>query len=237
MTTNGDSHQSTPEYEPVGPAFPDGPTVPVPTGCEVEGPDMASSRMTAAGPTAAEPAVAGPTAAEPTGTGTAVPAPAGLTPQPGRPHGTGGRVRRAWRSWRHSRPFWGGLFVILGAVEILITVRAPLPVILRVGPQGLAGYLVPLIMLICGVLLLFNPQQRLFYSLVALVAALGTWLTSNLGGFVIGLLLGLVGGSLAFAWTPIDDRTPHPRRRRRNGAAPRSAQGTSDDTLTEELLR
>ncbi|MFI2663830.1 DUF6114 domain-containing protein [Micromonospora carbonacea] len=107
-----------------------------------------------------------------------------------------------WRAWRRSRPFWGGLLVALGGVEILATLRAPLPVILHVGPQGLAGYLVPVILLLCGVLLLAHPPQRLFYALVSLVLALVSWLTSNLGGFFVGMLLALVGGCLAFAWTP-----------------------------------
>ncbi|MFD0819956.1 DUF6114 domain-containing protein [Micromonospora zhanjiangensis] len=111
-------------------------------------------------------------------------------------------ARSAWRSWRRSRPFWGGLLVTLGALEILASVRAPLPVILHVGPQGLASYLVPLLLLVCGVLLLANPSQRLFYSVVAMLLALGSWLTSNLGGFVVGLLLSLIGACLAFAWTP-----------------------------------
>ncbi|MEV1289447.1 DUF6114 domain-containing protein [Micromonospora sp. NPDC049679] len=115
-----------------------------------------------------------------------------------------GRWRRArlrWRRWRRSRPFWGALFVILGAAEILGSVRAPLPVVLHVGPQGMAGYLLPLVMLLCGLLLLFHPEQRMFYSIVSIVLALASWLTSNLGGFFIGLLLGVLGGSLAFAWT------------------------------------
>ena len=66
--------------------------------------------------------------------------------------------------------------------------------------QGLAGYLVPVLLVLVGVLLLFHPVQRLFYSLLAIVLALGSWITSNLGGFFAGLLLALIGGALAFAW-------------------------------------
>ncbi|WP_305787112.1 DUF6114 domain-containing protein [Symbioplanes lichenis] len=104
--------------------------------------------------------------------------------------------------WRRARPFSGGLLVTLAGAEILVTVKAPLPVVVHVGMQGLAGYLVPLLLLLCGVLLLVNPEQRLFYSLVAAGLSLASWLTSNLGGFVVGLLLGLIGSSLAFAWSP-----------------------------------
>ena len=108
----------------------------------------------------------------------------------------------AWRRWRKTRPFWGGLLVTLSGAEILLAVKAPLPVVLHVGMQGLVGYLVPIVLLLCGILLLTNPAQRLFYSTVAAVLALASWATSNLGGFFFGLLLGLIGSAAAFAWTP-----------------------------------
>jgi hypothetical protein len=118
---------------------------------------------------------------------------------------THSRVRKApsaWRRWRTSRPFWGGLLVSLGGAEILLAVKAPLPVVLHVGMQGLVGYLVPVVLLLCGILLLANPAQRLFYSTIAAVLTLASWATSNLGGFFLGLILGLLGSALAFAWTP-----------------------------------
>lgn len=110
------------------------------------------------------------------------------------------RGRRAFRRWRNTRPFWGGLLVILGGSVILLSERAPLPVIVHIGLQGLAGLLLPVILVLCGLLLWFNPAQRVFYSLLSVLLALGSWITSNLGGFFLGLLLGVIGGSLAFAW-------------------------------------
>ncbi|MEV4560336.1 DUF6114 domain-containing protein [Kitasatospora sp. NPDC049285] len=107
------------------------------------------------------------------------------------------------------RPFWGGLLVTLAGVEILLTEWAPMHMVLRIGLRGLAGYAVPALILLCGLLLIFHPVQRVFYSLLAVLATLGSWITSNLGGFFIGLLLGLVGSSLAFGWLP-----DQPRRRR-----------------------
>lgn len=112
------------------------------------------------------------------------------------------RAGRSWRRWRRSRPFWGGLLILLAGVEILASMKAPLPVVVHLGPQGLAGFLVPTILILCGLLLWFSPDQRLFYSIVAVLGSLASWVTSNLGGFLVGILLGLVGGSLAFAWSP-----------------------------------
>jgi hypothetical protein len=119
-------------------------------------------------------------------------------------------ARSAFWQWRHARPFWGGLFVFLGGAEIFLTVKAPLPVVVHVGMQGFIGYLVPIVLALLGLLTIFSPAQRLFYSMVAAVLALASWLTSNLGGFVIGLLLALVGAALTFAWSPSKYAPPPP---------------------------
>lgn len=105
-------------------------------------------------------------------------------------------------AWRGRRPFWGGVLVTLGGGEILLTEWAPLGIVLHLGLMGLAGYLLPALIFVCGVLILGNPTQRLFYAVVSCLLTLGTWVTSNLGGFVIGMLLGIVGSCLTFGWLP-----------------------------------
>ncbi|MFD4564382.1 DUF6114 domain-containing protein [Streptomyces sp. NPDC058475] len=129
-------------------------------------------------------------------------------------------LRTGFRQWRAHRPFWGGLLLTLAGAEILVTEKASLKVVLHIGVQGLAGYLLPTLMLLCGLLILFNPTQRLFYSLVGILLSLGTWLTSNLGGFLIGLLLGAVGSCLTFGWLP--DQEPRRRPLRARGTGPTS---------------
>ena len=130
--------------------------------------------------------------------------------------------------WRRARPFWAGLLVTLAGVEILLTMIAPLPVIIHLGVQGLAGYLVPVILVLCGQLMWWNPSQRLFYSILALIMSLAAWVTSNLGGFVLGIILGLVGGSLAFAWNAQFPRQPP------GSNASRSTQTTPPSTAAPE---
>ncbi|MET7704434.1 DUF6114 domain-containing protein [Streptomyces sp. NPDC005485] len=130
-------------------------------------------------------------------------------------------VRSGFRQWRANRPFWGGLLLALGGAEVLLTEKASVKVILHSGTEVLAGYLLPVVMLLCGLLILFNPTQRLFYSLVGILVTLGTWVTSNLGGFFVGLLLGITGSCLAFGWLP-DQQPRHgllARRRERRAAA------------------
>ncbi|MCT4352036.1 DUF6114 domain-containing protein [Streptomyces sp. Je 1-79] len=134
------------------------------------------------------------------------------TPSPaaGRPGAGGRHPWRAFGRWRHRRPFAPGVMIVLGGAEILLTQQASISVILAAGADSLVGYVLPVIMIVCGALIVLNPRQRLFYSIVAVLASLATWVTSNLGGFFVGMLLGLVGSSLAFGWLP--DQPPRRRR-------------------------
>jgi len=108
-----------------------------------------------------------------------------------------------FRRWRRHRPFWGGLLLVLSALELFISGNMNLNGIeLHLGPQGFLSYLLPLLLLICGMLSWFSPAQRLFYGVVSLLAALYTFIGLNLGGFFVGMLLGIFGGSLVIAWGP-----------------------------------
>jgi hypothetical protein len=116
-----------------------------------------------------------------------------------------GQARRGFRSWRRSRPFWAGVLLAAAGVELLMI---PLPMdsmglILHIGTGGVLGILIGAILIACALLLWFNPAQRIFYSIVAVLLAIAALVASNLGGFLIGTLLGVVGGSMGFAWTPV----------------------------------
>ncbi|MFF4907424.1 DUF6114 domain-containing protein [Streptomyces sp. NPDC001260] len=136
----------------------------------------------------------------------------------------------AFRRWRAGRPFWGGLLLTLGGAEILLTEKASLKVIMHIGMQGLAGYLLPVVMVLCGLLALLSPGQRLFYSIIGVMSSLGTWLTSNLGGFFIGLLLGAVGSCLVFGWLP-DQEPRRSRRQRRKEARAATEAGVASEAV------
>jgi hypothetical protein len=119
-----------------------------------------------------------------------------------------------WRSftrWRRSRPFWGGLFTLLAGLEIFGTTQMSLGgLTFQMGPTGFLSWLIPTILALCGVLMWFTPQQRMFYSIVGAVTAVFSLVAVNLGGFLFGLLLGMVGTALGFAWTPVTQATPPP---------------------------
>ncbi|MFD2766768.1 DUF6114 domain-containing protein [Micromonospora eburnea] len=121
-------------------------------------------------------------------------------------HARPGGFTRAWRGfrrWRRSRPFWGGLFAVLAGAEIFGTTQATLAgLTLKMGPTGFLAWLIPTILVVCGLLLWFTPQHRIFYSVIAAVTAVYSLIGVNLGGFFLGMLLGIVGAGLGFAWMP-----------------------------------
>ena len=108
-----------------------------------------------------------------------------------------------FRRWRRVRPFWGGLLLLLSSLELFLSANMSVAGMqIHLGPQGFLSYLLPVLLLMCGLAAWFSPAQRMFYGVVALLAALYTFLGLNLGGFFLGMLLGIVGGALLIAWGP-----------------------------------
>jgi hypothetical protein len=121
---------------------------------------------------------------------------------------TRGPRRSAFRQWRRSRPFWGGLLLLLGGLEMLlipltgVLARGQIKLVIYVGIGGVFGILIGALLIACGLALWFTPVHKTFYAIAGLLLSLLSFIGTNLGGFFIGMLLGIVGGSLAFAWTP-----------------------------------
>jgi Family of unknown function (DUF6114) len=117
------------------------------------------------------------------------------------------KARRAFRNWRRSRPFWGGLLVLLAGLPILYFPYANLDIgtlsLHLATSAGAASLLIGLLMIALGISSWFQPHIRIFAGLAALVLSLVSIPMSNLGGFGMGLLLGLLGGGLLCSWAPL----------------------------------
>lgn len=111
--------------------------------------------------------------------------------------------RRAWRDWRRSRPFWGGLATVLAGTEICVLPLAPLEVMLKQGIAGLPSVLLGLIMIVLGLSAWVAPHYRGLAGTLTVLLAVAALVMSNLGGFLFGTLLGIAGGSMVFAWQPV----------------------------------
>ncbi|MCW3842771.1 DUF6114 domain-containing protein [Micromonospora yasonensis] len=148
-----------------------------------------------------------------------------------------GQAWRGFRQWRRARPFWGGLFTALAGLEIFGTTQMSLNgLTFQMGPTGFLSWLIPVILVACGMLLWFSPAQRMFYAIVAAVTAVYSLIGVNLGGFFIGLLLGMVGSALGFAWVPAKKPAPAPQPVAEAGPAETETADEYEPELIDELL-
>ncbi|MFE5541369.1 DUF6114 domain-containing protein [Streptomyces sp. NPDC056492] len=113
--------------------------------------------------------------------------------------------RQRLRVWRRTRPFWGGLLVVLGGAELLLVPLSPLTVLVSLGLGGIAAIGIGAALIVAGLFLWFLPQARAYVSVHALLLSVLSFLATNLGGFLVGMLLGITGSALAFGWTPLPD--------------------------------
>lgn len=111
--------------------------------------------------------------------------------------------RRRLRAWRRTRPFWGGLLLVLGGTELLLVPLSPLTVLVSLGLGGIAAIGIGAALVAAGLFLWFLPQARAYVSVHALLLSVLSFVATNLGGFLVGMLLGIAGSALAFGWTPL----------------------------------
>ncbi|MGW5848649.1 DUF6114 domain-containing protein [Streptomyces sp. NPDC055254] len=111
-------------------------------------------------------------------------------------------VRAGFRRWRRSRPFWGGLLAVLAGAEICVLPLAPMKIMLQQGVAGIPSVLMGVVMIVLGLTAWFSPAQRGLAGVLTTLIATSALVLSNLGGFLIGTLLGILGGGLMFAWQP-----------------------------------
>lgn len=115
-----------------------------------------------------------------------------------------------FRRWRRSRPFWGGLLLLIAGLELFLSANMTLGNLeVHMGPEGFLSYLLPLLLILTGVLSWVTPGQRLFYGVLGLLTAVYSLVGLNLGGFGLGMIIGIVGGALVTSWAPTPG-TPHP---------------------------
>ena len=119
-------------------------------------------------------------------------------------------TRRArWQAWRRSRPFWGGLLLLLAGLELVllplsgVLVHGGLKLVIYIGIGGVFGVLIGALLIAVGTALLVDPVHRSFYGIAGIVLGIASFPASNLGGFFIGMLLAIIGGALGYAWSPI----------------------------------
>lgn len=131
-------------------------------------------------------------------------------------------ARRALRGWRRTRPFWAGLLLVLGGLELLVVPLSPLTILVSLGLGGIAAIGIGLALVAAGLFLWFLPHTRHYVSINALILSVLSFAATNLGGFLVGMALGIAGSAMGFGWTPKEEATgpvPNVRTQRTLAAA------------------
>ncbi|BDM70725.1 hypothetical protein HEK616_42120 [Streptomyces nigrescens] len=110
--------------------------------------------------------------------------------------------RARLRRWRRTRPFWAGLLLLLGGAELLLVPLSPLGVLVSLGLGGLAALGIGLALMVAGLFLWCAPAAHHYVSINALILSVLSFAATNLGGFLVGMGLGIAGGAMGFGWTP-----------------------------------
>lgn len=113
-----------------------------------------------------------------------------------------GAARTWFRAWRRTRPFWGGLWTVLAGLEIVKAMSFSIGLALTGGWSHSAGYVMGGGLVLFGLTAWFAPHYRGLAGILAFLIALGAFPWANLGGYVLGSVLGIVGSSMIWSWGP-----------------------------------
>ncbi|WP_235539093.1 DUF6114 domain-containing protein [Nocardioides sp. Soil796] len=141
-----------------------------------------------------------------------------------------GLARRWFRAFRRTRPFWGALWLALGGLVIIHFARSPITMVIGGGWNSSAGYILGGGMVMFALVALFAPLYRSLVGIVGVLLGLAAFIAANLGGFLIGTLLAIFGGSMIWAWGEKKPRKSRADRTRKREIAEvaETAEGTDD---------
>ncbi|WP_399929783.1 DUF6114 domain-containing protein [Streptomyces kanamyceticus] len=112
--------------------------------------------------------------------------------------------RRKFRAWRGTRPFWAGLLTILGGVPIAYlpygNIKLGNLTLALATTAGAGSLIIGVLLMVLGLTMWFQVHTRVFAGVAAILLALVSLVVSNIGGFVVGFLLALIGGALGISW-------------------------------------
>lgn len=106
--------------------------------------------------------------------------------------------RQQFRAWRGARPFWAGLFVLLGGFPIMYFPYAHLQLghltLAMATTAGAGSLIIGVLLVVLGISLWFQKHVRTFAGVAAILLALVSLPVSNFGGFVLGFLFSSSAG-------------------------------------------
>lgn len=132
----------------------------------------------------------------------------------GTQRGGKGRLAR-FAEWRRGRPFVPGLLVLLSGVVIMtpayLTVRISDLLVMISTLSGVSTLFLGAAQIMFGLGIWLKPSTSVYLGVFAILLSLVALPASNIGGFLLGSLLGIFGGALALAWEPGDGKRKKPK--------------------------
>lgn len=116
-----------------------------------------------------------------------------------------GRLAR-FAEWRRNRPFVPGLLVLLSGVVIMtpayLTLRISDLLVMISTLSGVSTLFLGAGQIMFALGIWLKPATAPYLGVFAILASLVALPASNIGGFLLGSLLGIFGGAFALAWEP-----------------------------------
>lgn len=106
-----------------------------------------------------------------------------------------------FKNWRVKRPFWGGTFAILSGLIILWVPLKLYEVAAAPGSILFVGFFLGGLVLLFGILSFFMQKLSTLFGILMIFASVLS-IMGALGGFLIGTVLGIIGGALCVSWKP-----------------------------------
>jgi hypothetical protein len=100
------------------------------------------------------------------------------------------------------------LLLVCAGAELLLVPLSPLTILVSLGLGGLAALGIGLALIAAGLFLWFLPHTRHYVSINALILSVLSFAATNLGGFLMGTLLGIAGSAMGFGWRPLPAAEP-----------------------------
>ncbi|MFE6058613.1 DUF6114 domain-containing protein [Streptomyces sp. NPDC056431] len=111
-----------------------------------------------------------------------------------------------FKVWRQTRPFWAGLFTMIGGVPIAYLpygdMRLGNVTLAMQTTAGAGALIIGVLLITLGLTMWFQPAVRVFAGVATIVLALVSIPVSNFGGLVVGYLFAVIGGGMSAAWAP-----------------------------------
>jgi hypothetical protein len=113
-----------------------------------------------------------------------------------------------------SRPFWGATLSLLAGLIILYIPLQLLQIAFAPGNLAVIGLIFGGLIVLIGILGYIFPNFNIVFGIITIFLSILS-IMGALGGFFIGTLLGIIGGSLSIAWRreiiylPASNSEPH----------------------------